>query len=48
MSKVKDERKCQYCGCYMEHFDNGYLSEGGWTEDEGFKCNNSKCKGLKS
>jgi hypothetical protein len=39
-----EEFRCEYCGCYMAYEDNSYLSEGGWHEDEGYVCNNPKCK----
>lgn len=41
--KIDKESRCSFCGCIMEHIDDSYLSEGGWTEDEWFKCNNKKC-----
>ena len=39
-----EENRCPVCGCYLEHIDNSYLSEGGWYEDESYVCNNSKCE----
>lgn len=36
--------RCKHCGCFMAYENNSYQSEGGWTEDEGFVCNNSNCK----
>lgn len=43
-SKPKEENRCSNCGCFMQYEDNSYLSEGGWTENEGFVCNNPRCK----
>ena len=44
---MKEERRCESCGCFMEYVDNSYLSEGGWTENEGYVCNNPKCPSQK-
>jgi hypothetical protein len=43
-NSMKDESKCELCGCYMAHIDNSYLGEGGWVEDESYECHNPKCK----
>ena len=39
--------RCKYCGCFMKYEDNSYLGEGGWVENEGYVCNNPKCKSNK-
>ena len=38
-------KNCEHCGRFLVQFDNSYLGEDGWVEDEGSYCTNNNCKG---
>lgn len=41
---MKEEDRCDKCGCFMRFVDNSRMTAFGWCEDDGYVCTNCERK----